>query len=86
MIEFSLPQSSEVNLVVYDLSGRVVAELAKGKFEAGNHKINFDARGLASGVYFVRLKAGDFVVDTSHLSVREVADLIIKESLKAGVD
>jgi hypothetical protein len=40
---------------------RVVSELAKGKFEAGNHKINFDARGLASGVYFVRLKAGDFV-------------------------
>jgi hypothetical protein len=61
MIEFSLPQSSEVNLVVYDLSGRVVAELANGKFEAGYHKLNFDGSNLASGVYFVKLKAGDFV-------------------------
>jgi hypothetical protein len=60
-IEFSLPQSSEVNLVVYDLSGQVVAELAKGKFESGYHKINFDAKGLASGVYFIKLKTGSFV-------------------------
>ena len=60
-IEFALPQSSEVNLVVYDISGRVVAELANGKFEAGYHKLNFDGSNLASGVYFVKLKAGDFV-------------------------
>ncbi|MBN2091502.1 T9SS type A sorting domain-containing protein [candidate division KSB1 bacterium] len=60
-IEFALPQSSEVNLAVYDLSGKVVAELAKGKFEAGQHKINFDAKGLASGVYFIKLKTGNFV-------------------------
>ncbi|MBN1153844.1 T9SS type A sorting domain-containing protein, partial [candidate division KSB1 bacterium] len=60
-IEFSLPQNSEVKLVVYDLSGRVVAELAAGKFNAGYHNIHFDAADLASGVYLIRLKAGDYV-------------------------
>jgi len=60
-IEFALPQTSNVNLVVYDLLGRVVRELASGEFNAGYHKINFDASNLASGIYFYSLKAGDFV-------------------------
>jgi hypothetical protein len=60
-IEFALPKNSEVNLVVFDLAGRVVAELAKGDFNAGYHSINFDATNLASGIYYYRLKAGDFV-------------------------
>jgi hypothetical protein len=60
-IEFALPKSSEVKLVIYDLSGRVVAELANGKFEAGYHKVVFDGARLVSGIYYYRLKAGDFV-------------------------
>jgi hypothetical protein len=60
-IQFGLPKSSEVKLVVYDLSGRVVAELANGKFEAGYHKIAFDGARLVSGIYYYRLKAGDFL-------------------------
>lgn len=59
-VQFGLPKSSEVKLVVYDLSGRVVAELANGKFEAGYHKIAFDGARLVSGIYYYRLKAGDF--------------------------
>ena len=60
-IEFALPKSGEVNLVVYDILGRVVKELVSGVFEAGNHKVNFNATNLASGIYFYKLKAGDFV-------------------------
>lgn len=60
-IEFALPQRSEVSLVVYDVSGRIVTELAAGNFNAGYHKINFNAANLASGIYFYRLKAEDFV-------------------------
>ncbi len=66
-IGFALPQSSNVRLVVYDLMGRVVAELANGHFNAGYYKVTFDARNLASGVYFYQLKAGDFT------SVRKVS-------------
>ncbi|MDZ7288765.1 MAG: T9SS type A sorting domain-containing protein [candidate division KSB1 bacterium] len=60
-IEFALPRKSEVSLVVYDLSGRVVAELARGNFNAGFYKVDFDAANLVSGIYCYKLKAGNFV-------------------------
>jgi hypothetical protein len=60
-IEFALPKSGKVDLVVYDILGRVVAELATGNLNAGYHKITFEGTDLASGIYFFRLKAGDFV-------------------------
>lgn len=60
-IEFALPKSSKLELRVYDILGRVVAELAAGTFNAGSHKITFDARHLASGIYFYKLQVGDFV-------------------------
>ena len=61
MIEFDLPKQSDVKLFVYDIMGRTVAELASGNLNAGYHKINFNAANLASGVYFYKLQAGDFV-------------------------
>jgi hypothetical protein len=38
-----------------------VAELASGHYNAGRYKINFKATNFASGIYFYRLKAKDFV-------------------------
>jgi hypothetical protein len=60
-IEFALPKSGDVSLVVYDILGRIVTTLANGNMNAGYHKFNFNASKLASGVYFYKLKAGDFV-------------------------
>jgi hypothetical protein len=60
-IKFDLPQAGDVNLVVYDVVGRTVAELASGHYNAGRYKINFNAANLASGIYFYRLKVKDFV-------------------------
>jgi hypothetical protein len=45
----------EVTLAVYDVLGRRVRSLAEGPQRAGRHEVAFDASGLASGVYFVRL-------------------------------
>ncbi|MDZ7723834.1 MAG: T9SS type A sorting domain-containing protein [candidate division KSB1 bacterium] len=59
-IEFALPKSGKVNLVVYDIMGRTVANLVQDSMEAGHHKITFDASKLTSGVYFYKLSAGDF--------------------------
>jgi len=60
-IEFTLPEEREMELVVYDILGHVVKQLASGKYRAGYHKVSFDASGLASGVYFYSLTTGDFV-------------------------
>jgi pectin methylesterase-like acyl-CoA thioesterase len=56
MISYDLPRSSTVSLRVYDLFGREVATLVDGARAAGRHQEIFDGRGLASGVYFARLK------------------------------
>jgi hypothetical protein len=60
-IRFSLPQCSHVKLKVIDILGREVATLVNGEVHAGEHAVVFDAKGLASGIYFYRLAAGPFV-------------------------
>jgi hypothetical protein len=59
-ISFALPQSGHVRLAVFDLQGRMVADLVNGIKDAGVHQINFDATNLASGMYFYRLQTDDF--------------------------
>lgn len=59
-IGFSLPEAADVSLTVYDLSGRQVAELARGVMQPGNHTVAFHADQLATGVYFYQLQAGSF--------------------------
>ena len=49
------PAASEVRLLVYNLLGQKVATLANGRYPAGHHTFTFDASGLGSGTYFVRL-------------------------------
>ena len=57
-ISFELPQSSLVQLKVYNLLGQEVATLVDGRMNSGNHSVNFDASQLSSGVYIYRLNAG----------------------------
>ncbi|RJP80065.1 MAG: T9SS C-terminal target domain-containing protein [Candidatus Zixiibacteriota bacterium] len=59
-ISFSLPEISRVSLKVYDLQGRLVANLVDGNKEAGVHSVTFDASHLASGLYFARIEAGSY--------------------------
>jgi len=56
-IEFDLPVSGKVSLVVFDIMGRVVSHLAEGYYQAGYYSVHLDARNLSSGVYFARLQA-----------------------------
>jgi len=58
-IEFSLPKRSDVQMLLVNLSGQVVKELAAGSFAAGTHQVQLDASSLAGGVYFYRLQAGN---------------------------
>ncbi len=64
-ISFQLPAASEVSLVIYDLTGQAVKQLASGKFARGKHEAMWDGKNeagvrVASGVYVYRLKAGEF--------------------------
>ena len=57
-ISFSVPTDMNVDLKVYDISGRVVSELMGGMQSQGLYEITWDAGNNASGLYFVRLVAG----------------------------
>ncbi len=59
-ISFSIPNNSYTKLVVYDISGKQVAELVNNTLDAGTYDIDFDASQLSSGTYFYRIEAGEF--------------------------
>ena len=60
-VRYALPAPEHVRLSVFDIRGREVALLVDGKFAAGHHSADWNAAGYASGVYFCRIQAGDFV-------------------------
>lgn len=60
-ISYQLPVSSEVELIVFSVTGQKVTTLISERQSAGNHKYVWDASALASGVYFYRITAGEFV-------------------------
>jgi hypothetical protein len=55
-IMFSLASASDVSLLVYDISGKVVSTIAEGYVDAGDYAAGFDAGKMARGVYVARLK------------------------------
>lgn len=60
-IQYALPRRSHVTIAVYNTLGQEVAILINGEVEPGYHEVQFNASGLASGVYIYRLRAGDFI-------------------------
>ncbi len=55
---FELRDASRIKLSVFDITGREVAVLAEGYYSAGTHRVVFEGRGLASGVYLARMDVG----------------------------
>ena len=60
-ISFTLSNASRVSLLIYDIHGREVESLIEGIQPAGSHSIEWNASNLASGVYFYRLTADEFI-------------------------
>jgi len=46
---------------VYDINGRLINELINNNMDAGYHSVIWNADNNASGVYFVKMIAGDYV-------------------------
>ncbi len=60
-INFTLPQTNQVKLTLFDAVGREIDQIASKVYSAGVHSINYNASKLASGVYFYRIETGSFV-------------------------
>jgi hypothetical protein len=60
-IRYSLPHRTQVQLAVYNTLGQEVASLINADIDAGYHEVRFDGSDFASGVYFYRLRAGNYL-------------------------
>lgn len=59
-IEFTLPNQSRVVIKLFDITGKEISTIVAQNFPAGQHKIDYNAQNLASGIYFYQIQAGDF--------------------------
>lgn len=67
-VSFTLPKQADVDLSVFDLSGRRVATLATGNLAAGQYTRDWNAGG--AGVYFVRLRVGSETYNLRTVSLK----------------
>jgi hypothetical protein len=68
LISYSLPAISGVTLTIYDITGRLVETLVDETRKPGTHQVRWDRNANPSGVYFCRLKVGEYV-DTRKMVV-----------------
>lgn len=64
-IAFQVPTRTDVNVEVFDVSGRSLRVLANGAFEAGTHSVEWDGKddrghSVGSGVYYVQMVTGEY--------------------------
>ncbi|MBN1479636.1 T9SS type A sorting domain-containing protein [candidate division KSB1 bacterium] len=74
-IEYAIPRESEVNLVIYNMLGKPVRALLNDNQQSGVYQINWDSKddlgkSVPAGVYFAKLKAGDFESTTKMILIK----------------
>ena len=69
-IRFEIPSEQQINLTLFDMLGREVKTLYKGKAPAGIMAVDFNANGLPSGVYIYRLTAGNFLASKKLILIK----------------
>lgn len=70
VIRFSIPKTSRVSLIVYNVLGQKVATLINEQLSIGVHEVNFNAARLSSGVYFYSLSAGSYTITKKMLLLK----------------
>jgi predicted CXXCH cytochrome family protein len=74
-IRFSIPTSQDVNITIYDASGKLIYTLVKGQHKAGTYSVqwngfNDDGTQVRSGVYFYRIVAGNYTATKKMMLVK----------------
>ncbi len=70
VIEYSTKEEGNVELVIYDVLGKVVEKIVDDRKTSGNYFVQFDASKLSSGIYFYSLRVNDFVVTKKMLLLK----------------
>jgi len=57
VIRYNIPAKSHVNITIFDMLGREVATLVDEVQAASSYRVDWNARGMSSGMYFYRILA-----------------------------
>ena len=60
IINYSIPQASYITLKIYNVLGKEITTLVNEEKLPGNYKVEFNGSNLSSGIYFYRIRAGNF--------------------------
>lgn len=69
-IKFSIPESTPVNITLYDVLGKEITVLCNQYLKKGVYNIEFDASALASGTYFYTLRTNNYTSTKKMLLVK----------------
>jgi hypothetical protein len=69
-IEFDIAKSSDVKIIIYDITGKEITELTNEHFQAGSYSVQWNASGFPSGIYFYRLITDDYIVSRRMVLVK----------------
>ena len=69
-ITYSIAETGQVSLDVFNITGQRVATLVQGLQSAGEYTISFDASNLSSGIYIYSLKTGSSIVSKRMVLVK----------------
>lgn len=61
-VDFTLVEGSDVTVTISDITGKTAMTLASGYYDSGKHSLNLNASSLKAGIYFCKVKAGNFEV------------------------
>lgn len=70
VINYSIPRESNVSLIVSNALGQKIATLVNGCVPAGKHSVEFNASGLANGIYFYTLKTDSYTKTNKMLLIK----------------
>ena len=59
-IKYQIPEAINVSIKVYDIRGRFISEIVNSFQQPGIYELKWNGAGYASGIYFYRIKAGNF--------------------------
>lgn len=72
MIRYDLPKNSYVRVAIYDILGRMVANLVDGSQSASRYSVTWSPTGLSSGIYFCRIQAQSQDGSSNFTSVKKL--------------
>lgn len=69
IIKYSVPEESEVTIKIYDSIGKEIDSITTGVLQKGSYQKTWDAKGYASGVYFVKMNAKSLSSDKVYSNI-----------------